>query len=73
MKRNQMRKRVTALLWTLTLLAASAVTAYADVAPEPTPIATQPDTTLLTVLIVAVAIIAVAVIAWIIFSNRKNK
>lgn len=73
MKKSQMKKCVTALLWTLTLLAASAVTAYADVAPEPAPNATQPLNTMMTVLIVAVVIVAVAVIAWIIFSNRKNK
>ena len=37
MKKNQMKKRISAALWAVALLAVSAVTAYADVAPEPEP------------------------------------
>ena len=73
MKKNQMKKRVLASLWAVTLLVVSAVTAYADIAPEPDPNATQPLNTMMTVLIVAVVIIAVAVGVWRIIRSRKNK
>ena len=75
MKKNQMKKRISAALWAVALLAVSAVTAYADLAPEPGPDpgAAQPIDSMMTVLIVAVVIIAAAVVVWRILRSRKNK
>ena len=64
-----MKKLTLISLWTMALLALSAVTAFADVAPEPEPI--RSGSTLVTVLIAAVVIVAVAVIVWLIARRRK--
>ncbi len=44
----------------------------APVSPDPAPVPAQPDTTLLTVLIVGVAVIAAAVIAWVVIRRRRH-
>lgn len=44
----------------------------APVSPDPAPVPAQPDTTLITVLIVGVAVIAIAVIAWVVIRNRRR-
>jgi hypothetical protein len=63
-----MKKLTFTALWTMALLALSAVTAFADIVPEPEPV--RSGGTLLTVLVAAVAVLAVAVIAWIL-THRK--
>ncbi len=65
-----MKKLTFTALWTMALLALSAVTAFADVAPEPEPL--RPDATLLTVLIAAVVLIAAAVTVWVITRRHKK-
>jgi len=78
-----MKKFTLTALWTAMLTALAAVTVYADLIPmepgpvmpepEPGPVPTQPDTALLTVLIVGVAVIAAAVAAWLIIRRRRTK
>ena len=68
-----MKKKLLTALFATMLAAASAVTAFADVAPEPDPNATRPLDTMITVLIVAVAIVAVAEIVWSIIRSRRRK
>ena len=44
----------------------------APVTPDPAPVPAQPDTTLITVLIVGVAVIAIGVIAWVMIRRRRH-
>lgn len=63
-------KKLTAgALWLAILLSLSAVTACADIIPEPA-VADSPQ---ITAAIVATVVIAAAVIAWMIIRSRRSK
>ena len=68
-----MKKKLLTALLAMMLAATSAVTAFADIAPEPDPDATKPLDTMITVLIVAVVIVALAEIVWSIIRSRRRK
>jgi len=71
MKKISTKKWILTALWTVMLSALSAVTVYADVAPEPEPLRSALSP--LTALIAALVLIAAAVIAWVVIRNGKNK
>ena len=71
MKKISTKKWMLTALWTVMLSALSAVTVYADVAPEPEPL--RSELSPLTALIAALVLIAAAVIAWVVIRNGKKR
>lgn len=67
----KMKKITLTTLLASALLALSAVTAFADVAPLPEPVTAQAHPELI-VLIAAVVIVAAASIVWIVIRNRRK-
>lgn len=64
-----MKKLIFAALLAAVLTALAAVTAFADVVPEPEPVLS--DGRPLTLLIVSLAVLAVAVIVWFLVRRKK--